>query len=204
MPLLRAFGLLLVAALAVWVGWSLSHYQGWPPTPEILGSGSAFEGNAQLPAAEIRASVDQARARVGEINQTGRWLTFAGNICVWLSFACTSAVTLVAAWFGRSPGTGGAAPNTSGLSPGATRTIGLLAGPAAVLTAGGTMATERGHTQFDQAKQAQAMVNAGVKAISDAKTIAAARPAGNWQRSKLPDVSDRRACSGYDGQPLPA
>jgi hypothetical protein len=37
------------------------------------------------------------------------------------------------------------------------------------------MATDRGHTQFDNAKQAQALVNQSVKDVSEAKTPGEAR-----------------------------
>jgi hypothetical protein len=175
--LLRAFGLFLIGALAVWIGWTAFSYdQHWQPTPQILG-GSGFEGNPQLPAGEIREQLDRARARVSDINERGRWFILGGDICSWLSFACTAAVTLVAGWFGHSAAAPGRAPDTAGLPPRTARTIGLLAGLAAVLTAGGSIASERGHTQYDRAKQAQASINVSVKAIGDAKTAEEARAA---------------------------
>jgi hypothetical protein len=173
---LRAIGLLLLAGLAVWIVWSVSPYHHWQAVPQILG-GSGFEGNAQLPAIEIREQLDRARTRVTEINQRGRWFVLAGDICTWLSFACTAAVTLIAGWFGRTAKPPGRAPDTAGLPPRTARTVGLLAGLAAVLTAGGSMASERGHTQYDRAKQAQASINVSVKTIGDSKTVEDARAA---------------------------
>jgi len=182
--LLRAIGLFLLAALAVWIASSVVSYDHWPPAPQILG-GSGFEGNLQLPAEEIREQVDRARARVTEINQKGRWFILAGDICTWLSFACTAAVTLVAGWFGRTADIPGATPSTAGLPPRTVRSIGLLAGLAAVLTAGGSMASDRGHAQFDQAKQAQASINVTVKAIGDAQTADDARAALDELKLKI-------------------
>jgi len=170
MRTLRLLGTGLAVALIVWVVASIAQYDHWRPAPEILGLGNAFEGNAQLPKEEITKGIDQARARMIEINQRGRWFSLAGDICAWLAFGCTAAVTLIAGWFGRTPATGNATPNTTGLPVSATRTIGLLAGLAAVLTAGGTMATNRGHDQYDKAKQVQALTNQATKAVLEAKT----------------------------------
>jgi hypothetical protein len=167
---LRLLGTCLAAALIVWIVGSIAQYDHWRPAPEILGLGNAFEGSAQLPKEEITKNIDHARARMIEINQRGRWFSLSGDICAWFAFACTAGVTLIAGWFGRGPGTGNAAPNTAGLPVGATRTIGLLAGLAAVLTAGGTMATNRGHDQYDKAKQVQTLTNQATKAVLEAKT----------------------------------
>jgi hypothetical protein len=175
---MRALRILSVGLSVIFVVWTVEFvltYNHWREPPEVLGTGNAFEGNTQLPATEIKKAVDEARSRMIEINQRGRWFTLAGDISAWLTFGCTSAVTLIAGWLGRSPGAGGAAPDTGGLPPGPTRAISLLAASAAVLTAGGTMATDRGHTQFDNAKQAQALVNQSVKDVSEAKTADEAR-----------------------------
>jgi hypothetical protein len=71
MAVFRGLGLVLIVLLVGWIGWSLSDYQHWRKSPEILGLGSGFSGNAQLPAEEIRSSIDAARTRVTEINQAG-------------------------------------------------------------------------------------------------------------------------------------
>lgn len=170
MPVLRATGVILFLFLAGWIGWTATHYDRLRPTPEILGVGSAFEGDAQLPAQEMRATVDEARVRVAALNRQGRYLGVGADACTWLSFACTAAITLIAGWLGRSLPQGGGTPDTKGLAPGATRAIGLLAALAAILTAGGGLAADRGHKDFDAATSAQAMVNRSVKDIEDAKT----------------------------------
>jgi hypothetical protein len=176
MAFLRSLGPILLVILVAWVAWSLMNYQHWRPPPDILGVGNGFVGSDQLSAEEIRTTVDAARARVIEINQTGRWLLFGGDICVWLSFACTAAITLIAGWFGRAPAAG-VSPDTARLSPGPTRIIGVLAALAAVLTGAGTMATDRGHNQYDRARQAQTEVNVAVKAINDSTSADEARSA---------------------------
>jgi hypothetical protein len=111
--------------------------------------------------------------RITEVNQRGRWFSVAADICTWLSFDTTAAITLLAGWFGRSPPQGGGGvPNTSGLPPGRTRAIGVLAALAAILTAGGGLAADRGHKIYDEVASAQALVNRSVKDIQDAKTEA--------------------------------
>jgi hypothetical protein len=47
----------------------------------------------------------------------------------------------------------------SGLPPGPTRTIALLAALAAALTAGGNLAINRGHDNYAKADQARAIIN---------------------------------------------
>jgi hypothetical protein len=172
---LRLLGIGLLVIFIAWVAETIVTYDHWRKPPEVLGLGSAFEGSTQLPTEEIKKAVEEARTRMIEINQRGRWFTLAGDISAWLAFGCTAAVTLIAGWLGRSPGTGSTTPDTGGLPPGPTRAISLLAALAAVLTAGGTMAMDRGHTQFDKAKQAQALVNQSIKAVLEAKTADEAR-----------------------------
>jgi len=172
---LRNLRILLLVICLVWTVEFILTYNHWREAPEVLGPGNAFERSTQLPAAEIHKAVETARVRMIEINQQGRWFTFAGDVSAWLTLGCTAAIILIAGWPGRSPGAGGAASDTGGLPPGPTRAISLLAALAAVLTAGGTMATDRGHTRFDKAKQAQAFVNQSVKAVLEAKTPDEAR-----------------------------
>jgi hypothetical protein len=164
----RIFGGLLVLALLFWCARELLTYSHWKPDPAVLGLGNAFEGSPQLPKETIVAAVDAARARMHTLSEQGRWFALAGDVCAWLSFACTAAVTLIAGWFGRSAAAG-ATPDTAGLPGGATRAVGLLAGLAAVLTAGGSLATNHAHDRFETATQAQGFINQSTKDIQGAK-----------------------------------
>jgi len=170
MPYIRIMGLLLLALATIWVIGSIVTYDHWKPDPAVLGIGNAFQGTAQLPKEEIEKQIGIARDRMIEVNDRGRWLSLAGDIGVWLSFICTALITLIAGYFGRVPGAGGTLPNTGGLPPKPTRAIGLFAALAAVLTAGGTMATNRGHDAYDRADQARTLINQATKAILDAQT----------------------------------
>jgi hypothetical protein len=171
----RILGGLLVLALIVWCALALTSGTGWRPDPEVLGLGNAFEGTDQLPKATILAAVDDARGRMLALNGQGRWFSLAGEICLWLSFACTAGVTLIAGWFGRSAPAGGVAPDTSGLPTGATRAVGLLAGLAAVLTAGGSLAANHSHDRYDSATKAQAIINQSTKDLQGARDATTAQ-----------------------------
>lgn len=175
---MRGLRILSIVIVAIFLAWTVIFaltYDHWRPPPEVLGAANAFQGNTQLPAEEITKAVDEARTRMIEINQHGRWFTLVGDVSVWFAFGCTAAVTLIAGWLGRSPPTGLTAPDTGGLPPRPTRAVSLLAALAAVLTAGGTLATDRGHSLFDKAKLAQAFVNQSIKAVSEAPTAGEAR-----------------------------
>lgn len=171
----RIFGGILVLVLVVWCVLALARGIGWRPDPEVLGLGNAFEGTDQLPKATILSSINAARDRMLALNAQGRWFDLAGEICLWLSFACTAGVTLVAGWFGRSAPARSGTPDTSGLPAGATRLVGLLAGLAAVLTAGGSLAANHSHDRYDTATKAQAIINQSTKDIQGAQDAAAAQ-----------------------------
>jgi hypothetical protein len=118
---MRGLRILSVGLSFIFVVWAVEFlltYDHWRKPPEVRGTGNAFEGTTQLPAADIKQAVDEARSRMIEINQRGRRFTLAGDISAWLTFGCTSAVTLIAGWLGRSPGAGDAGPDTGGLPPG--------------------------------------------------------------------------------------
>jgi hypothetical protein len=165
----------LFLALIVWCALAVTGGIGWRPSPEVLGLGNAFEGTDQLPKTTILAAIDAARGRMLALNAQGRWFSLAGEICLWLSFACTAGVTLIAGWFGRSAPAGGASPDTGGLPVSATRAVGLLAGLAAVLTAGGSLAANHSHDRYDGATKAQAIINQSTKDIQGAPDAATAQ-----------------------------
>ena len=105
-----------------------------------------------------------------KVNGRGRWFSVLGDASSWLTFACTAAITLIAGFYGRAPANGGASPNATGLPPRATRIIAFLAALGAVLTAGSSLATNRGHDDYDRADKAQTLINQAVKAVQDAPT----------------------------------
>jgi hypothetical protein len=178
MMTVRVLSFLLFATLTIWVIFSLSGYSHWRVQPEVLGPGNAFEGSTQLPKEEINRRWNMARQQMIAINQRGRWFSVSGDVCSWLTFACTAAITLIAGYYGRLPPEGGArATDTAGLPAQTTRLIAFVAALGAVLTAGGSLATNRGHDDYDRADKAQALINQTIKTVQDAKTEREARDA---------------------------
>jgi hypothetical protein len=163
-------------ALGAWVVTTITFYAPVRLTPSALTIGSAFEGTAQLPKEEMTRHLDKARARMLAINEHGEEFSVAGDVCGWLAFACTALITIMAGYFGRPPATDPGAPvNTGGLPPGPTRTVALLAAFAAVLTAGGNLAINRGHDDYAKADRARAIINQTVANLATAKDEREAR-----------------------------
>ena len=61
----------------------------------------------------------------------------------------------------------------------------MTAAVAAVLTAGGTMAINKGHDAYERATRAQTVINQTIKGVADAKTEADARDALDTLRLKI-------------------
>jgi hypothetical protein len=86
---MRGLRILSIALSVIFLTWTVEFvltYNHWREPPEVLRAGNAFEGSTQLPEAEIKKAVEEARARMIEINQRGRWFTLAGDISAWLTF----------------------------------------------------------------------------------------------------------------------
>lgn len=187
MIIFRIIGSILLIGLFAWMVISLSSYDGWRNTPEVVGLGKAFEGTVQLPRDEIERRWSTARQRMVEINEDGRWYSVVGDGSSWLTFACTAAITLIVGFYGRAPASVGvgAPPNLAGLPLGTTRIVGFLAALGAVLTAGSSLATNRGHEYYARADEAQALINQAVKAVHDATTEVEARDALDYMELKI-------------------
>lgn len=176
----KAVGFGLLVLFAVWVTYQIGTGDLARPSLPILGIGSGFEGNLALPKAEIDGALDAARDKVLSAADRGYDFRIGSRVAAWLAFLATAAITLVAGWYGQSPaappaGGGLAVPSTSGLPRNAARVVALLAAGAAVLTAGGGLATQEAERLSTWARERHRdTVEARMKVI-EAKTADDAR-----------------------------
>jgi hypothetical protein len=136
-------------------------YGPWPETREgvrVPPIGLGFEGSLQIPEAELRAEIGYATERAMELNSKGRSFINLGSTLSWISFFCTSAITLVLGFFGRAPAVAGQPPETTGLGRVPTRVVGLLAAAAAVLTAAGSLVKDEGQIRYVASDRAVAVI----------------------------------------------
>jgi hypothetical protein len=126
-----------------------------PPIPNI---GLGLGGNIIIPQDELKQSFSYVEGRAFEFNHRGQNWTKGGTVATWLSFISTSVINLILGFFGRAPAQNGAAPDTSGLSTNVTRTIGLLAAAAAVLTASGSLIKDQGLAYYAASDKAVALI----------------------------------------------
>jgi hypothetical protein len=174
-----------ITLLVVLVGWVIYQISSgdlaWPSVP-TLGISPGFEGDLKLPKAEIDAVLNAAREKVLSAADRGYGFRLASRAAAWLAFLATAAITLVAGWYGQSsapapPGGGLAAANASGLPRRAAQIVAFLAAGAAVLTAGGGLATQEAESLSTWARERQRdVVEARTKVIAamtaaDAQTI---------------------------------
>jgi hypothetical protein len=174
-------GAIFFALLAIWIGYTIAMGDLTQPSAPIVEIGSGFEGSLALPQREIDAALRAARDQVLSVADKGYMFRIGSRAAVWLTFFCTAAITLVAGWYGQAPNSppgGGTAPsNTSGLPQPAARTVTLLAALAAVLTAGGGLATQEADSLSKWSSERQRdLVEARTKVIaaqnaSDARTV---------------------------------
>jgi hypothetical protein len=136
---LKFVGLALLAGLAIWIGASVINGPGHE-APKLLDDSHAFEGNTQLPGAEIQKQLTAARERMTARYKYSQWARYAGMGTDWLAFLLTALSTLIAGYRGRSLAMAPAnAANIADLvkdqSVRFTRTVGLVAAAAAICTA---------------------------------------------------------------------
>jgi hypothetical protein len=134
-----------------------------------------------LPKEQIDAALDKARNNVLSAADRGFAFRVASRAAAWLAFLATAAITLIAGWYGQAPNppSGGGAPaaSTAGLPRPAARVVTLLAALAAVLTAGGGLATQEAEGLSTWARERHRdVVEARAKVLSaltaaDARTI---------------------------------
>lgn len=157
MKLFRVIGVLLVVLFFGGIA-----YLGVQPlersVPPVAGPGVGFGGNLKIPQADVDNAMTYAQSRANDLNQRGRTFATWGSLGTWGSFACTSAITLILGFFGRSPATAGQAPDTTGLATRWARIVGLLAAAAAVLTAAGSLVKDHGQTLYASSDKAVALV----------------------------------------------
>jgi hypothetical protein len=170
MRIYRLLGLLLGIGLLGWIALELIAPVGYHSAPSVLGLGSAFEGNLQLPAEKIANAFENARQRMIEVNSWGTRFRVAGDIAAWLSFAATASITLIVGFYGRAPAAEGGAPDTTGLPSRGVRLIGFLAALAAVLTAVSSLAVAKSQDNFKHADELRALIVSARAQVIDAKT----------------------------------
>jgi hypothetical protein len=175
MSAFRVVGVILVLGLIAWLIGAAVLPIGRHPTPELIGLGSAFEGNLQLPMDKIKAAFEEARQHMLEVNDWGTMLRLAGNLAGWLSFAATAAITLIVGFYGRSIPASGRPVETEGLSARSVRTIGFLAALAAVLTAFGSLSVAKSQEYFKQADEIRDLVVHARAQVIDAPSADAAQ-----------------------------
>jgi hypothetical protein len=187
----RIVGILLLVGLVAWVTATLVFGLGRQSIPELLGMGSGFEGNVQLPVETIKTVLEEARQRMLSIADFGGWLRFSGDVASWLSFAATAVITLIAGFYGRTPSqdkperqrtapaqdaaVAHTVPDTQGLPASSVRSIAFLAALAAVLTAFGSLAATRSQDYFKRAHELRDQIVQARAQVIDAKTAEAAQ-----------------------------
>jgi hypothetical protein len=166
----RILGMLLIVGLVAWLFVGTNFPIGHHATPAVLGLGSAFEGNLQLPSEKITGVFDVARRHMLEVNTFGSNLRLAGDIAGWLSFAATAVITLIVGFFGRTLSSAGNTPNTEGLPTSSVRMIGFLAALAAVLTAFGNLSIAKSQDYFKRADETRDLIVHARAQVIDAKS----------------------------------
>jgi hypothetical protein len=179
-----------IALLVLLVGWVIYQIAAGdlaPPSVPILGIGPGFEGDLALPKAEIDAALTAARQKVLSAADHGYGFRIGSRVAAWLAFLATAAITLVAGWYGQSPapappGGGLAAAGASGLPQKAARIVALLAAGAAVLTAGGGLATQEAESLSTWARERQ-------RDVVEARTKVIAATSADDGRTVLDDLA---------------
>lgn len=132
--------------------------------PALFGVGAAADGNIALPVEEVEAALKEARERIDKVHKRGVTFATVSAIVGWLSFALTSAITLIVGFHGQMP-PGRPLEESPGLPQKATRLVAILAALAAVLTAtearteaSGNNAIKRASTLAEHAKQIRSRI----------------------------------------------
>jgi hypothetical protein len=172
---LRVIGLALVLVGLCWAALTFIVPLGDHNVKALIGFEHAFDGDLKLPKEIIEQRFDAARVRMLTANESGIWWRNAGRAAGWASFAATSAITLIAGFFGRAPNTSGDSQNTEGLPAGSVRIIALLAALAAVLTAAAGLTASTSQEYFSSADRYHEIVVQSRSLVSTAKTSAEAQ-----------------------------
>jgi amino acid transporter len=165
MSTFKFIGFALLLGLIAWIATSVIAPREFT---SVLLPGNAFEGNLQLPKETIEAAFEAARDRMRTVNQRGARLRTSGEFAGWLSFAATSAITLIVGFLGRAPPAPNGPPDTGGLPARAARFVGLFAALAAVLTAGASLSIAKSADYFKHADDLRTLIVQSQKQIIDA------------------------------------
>ncbi len=177
---IKLLGFALLITLAAWIGLSVSGQLAGPRlAPRILPVGSAFEGSVQLPKEDIDREFNAASARMDKTYQRSEAYRTASEIVDWCSFLCTALITLLAGYFGVQMQSAGSTPDVktivAGRSAGFARTVGLLAGLAAVMTGASSRAKTYSEESYKSATEMRDTLATLRKNILDAKDAPTAR-----------------------------
>ena len=151
------------------------------PVPPIPRPGIGFSGNLKIPQTTVDAAFSQAASRAAALNREGRTLTGWGSLGTVGSFLCTSAITLILGFFGRSGSPVGQQPDTTGLGLKWARTVGFLAAAAAVLTGAGALLKDHGTARYEASDKA-------ASSIARARADIAAATTANEQTAVLHEL----------------
>ncbi|MGO7968155.1 hypothetical protein ACC720_32530 [Rhizobium ruizarguesonis] len=178
----KIIGFILLAVLAAWIGRAVLKGDFQRPFLPSIAIDSGFEGDLALPKSEIEAKLNDARTSVLATMDRAYTFRVANRIAAWLAFLATAAITLVAGWYGQMP----AAPppvnasgtaTTAGLPQPAARVVTLLAALAAVLTAGGGLATQEAERLSNEALAHQRDLAEARKQVLETRSAEVARTA---------------------------
>jgi len=177
MKLLRFVAVVLVLVGAAWVVYGISELRHLS-APAVLGFGSEFTGNAQLPVETITQAFDNARDRMLATNSAGTRFRITADVSAWLSFFASAMVTIILGWFGYAPKNGVALPGQQSpapLSRSAMRWIGALAAFAAASTALGTLAESYAQRQYSRSDDIQKLLIESRREVLNAHSVEDAR-----------------------------
>ncbi|MGR9253021.1 hypothetical protein [Rhizobium leguminosarum] len=171
----RVIGVSLMLLGLCWVALTLLVPLGAHNPQALVGFEHAFDGDLKLPKEAIEKHFDAANARMLAANETGVWWRNAGRTAAWASFAATSAITLIAGFYGRAPNGAGENEHTDGLPAGSVRIIAFLAALAAVLTAAAGLTASSSQEYFSSADRYHEVIVQSRSLVTTAKTSAEAQ-----------------------------
>jgi hypothetical protein len=176
---LRILGFTLLAALLGWIVVWYTHGEA-RHTPLLLEEAHAFNGNAQLPEAEIRKQLSAARSQMDRRYNDSNWTKEMGTGGDWLAFLLTALITLIAGYHGRvlpasASGEAAVAELVKGRSERFTRTVGLIAAAAAICTALSAKAKDASDVNYKDAVAIQTAAMNARKALITAPDASSAQ-----------------------------
>jgi hypothetical protein len=171
--ILRAAGLVLLVAVASYGAYLLWTHRFVRATPQVLGVGSGFEGNAQLPKEEIDAVIGAGRQKVAAKNTVGNRFALLGTLAEWLTFLLSSVITLLAGYQGINSTDDTAKATIESLKARSTRfarIVGTTAAAAAVSTALAGRATTAADGYYKAADELQRKLTSARRQVLEAKS----------------------------------